>query len=92
MAGTGRAALITGGTRGIGRLVSERLAASGVLLAAAYARDAAAASTLRERCAESGAEVSLHQADLSAPDVCGRQASYITGAVLTVAGGMSMGG
>ena len=77
MAGTGRVALVTGGTRGIGRAVSERLAASGVLVAAAYARDAAAASTLQERCAESGGEVSLHQADLSDPGVCGRLVSEV---------------
>ena len=77
MAGTGRVALITGGTRGIGRAVTERLAASGVLVAAAYARDAAAASALREECAEAGGQVNLHQADLSDPGACGRLVSEV---------------
>jgi NAD(P)-dependent dehydrogenase (short-subunit alcohol dehydrogenase family) len=35
------------------------------------------ASTLQERCAESGGQVSLHQADLSDPDVCGRLVSEV---------------
>ncbi|MDT5289918.1 MAG: 3-oxoacyl-[acyl-carrier protein] reductase, partial [Mycobacterium sp.] len=37
-AGT-RVALVTGGTRGIGRAVTDRLTRSGVAVAAAYARD-----------------------------------------------------
>ena len=41
-AGT-RVALVTGGTRGIGRAVTDRLTRSGVAVAAVYARDGAAA-------------------------------------------------
>ena len=43
MATGARVALVTGGTRGIGRAITDRLTQSGVTVAAAYARDAAAA-------------------------------------------------
>jgi NAD(P)-dependent dehydrogenase (short-subunit alcohol dehydrogenase family) len=67
-----RVALVTGGTRGIGGAVTERLAAAGVVVAAAFARDTGAAGRLRERCLRSGGQVSLHQADVGEPGACGR--------------------
>ena len=70
MTGQGRVALVTGGTRGIGRAVSDRLAASGVTVAAAFARDAEAAARLAGDGERSGGQVSVHQADLRDPGAC----------------------
>ncbi len=67
MTGQSRVALVTGGTRGIGRAVSERLAASGVTVAAAFACDAEAAARLAGEYDRSGGQVSVHQADLRDP-------------------------
>jgi NAD(P)-dependent dehydrogenase (short-subunit alcohol dehydrogenase family) len=49
-----RVALVTGGTRGIGRAVTDRLTRSGVAVAAAYARDVAAADAVRDDAERSG--------------------------------------
>jgi NAD(P)-dependent dehydrogenase (short-subunit alcohol dehydrogenase family) len=68
-AGT-RVALVTGGTRGIGRAITDRLTRSGVTVAAVYARDDTAAQALREDAARSGATVTLHQADVGQPASC----------------------
>jgi acetoacetyl-CoA reductase/3-oxoacyl-[acyl-carrier protein] reductase len=68
-AGT-RVALVTGGTRGIGRAITDRLARSGVTVAAVYARDVTAAQTLRDDAVRSGATVTLHQADVGQPASC----------------------
>jgi NAD(P)-dependent dehydrogenase (short-subunit alcohol dehydrogenase family) len=65
-----RVALVTGGTRGIGRAVTERLAYSGVAVAAAYATDYVAAESIRERCDKAGARVTLHGIDVSDPQSC----------------------
>jgi NAD(P)-dependent dehydrogenase (short-subunit alcohol dehydrogenase family) len=65
-----RVALVTGGTRGIGRAVTERLADSGVDVAAAYATDYVAAESVRERCDKAGARVTLHRMDVSDPQSC----------------------
>jgi NAD(P)-dependent dehydrogenase (short-subunit alcohol dehydrogenase family) len=65
-----RVALVTGGTRGIGRAVTERLARSGVTVAAVYARDVAAAQAVRDEAERSGVTVSLHQADVGDPAAC----------------------
>jgi acetoacetyl-CoA reductase/3-oxoacyl-[acyl-carrier protein] reductase len=68
-AGT-RVALVTGGTRGIGRAVTDRLTRSGVAVAAAYARDVTAADAVRGDAERSGATVTLHQADVEQPAAC----------------------
>ncbi|WP_330254998.1 3-oxoacyl-ACP reductase FabG [Nocardia sp. NBC_00565] len=71
MAASKRVALVTGGTRGIGRAVTERLAASGIRVAAAYARDVDAAEQVREVCQQNGGTVTLHRGDLGDPASCG---------------------
>lgn len=68
-AGT-RVALVTGGSRGIGRAVTDRLTRSGVAVAAAYTRDVAAADALRADAVRYGATVTLHQADVGQPEAC----------------------
>ncbi|HVQ48903.1 MAG TPA: 3-oxoacyl-ACP reductase family protein [Mycobacterium sp.] len=68
-AGT-RVALVTGGTRGIGRAITDRLTRSGVTVAAVYARDAIAAQALSDDAARCGATVTLHQADVGQPASC----------------------
>jgi NAD(P)-dependent dehydrogenase (short-subunit alcohol dehydrogenase family) len=67
-----RIALVTGGTRGIGRAVTERLARSGVIVAAAFATDVGAAEAVRDDCEKLGATVTLHRADVGDPDSCRR--------------------
>jgi NAD(P)-dependent dehydrogenase (short-subunit alcohol dehydrogenase family) len=65
-----RVALVTGGTRGIGRAVTDRLTRSGVAVAAAYASDVAAAHAVRDDAERCGATVTLHQADVGQPTSC----------------------
>jgi NAD(P)-dependent dehydrogenase (short-subunit alcohol dehydrogenase family) len=67
-----RVALVTGGTRGIGRAVTERLADSGVDVAAGFATDCVAAESVRDRCEKSGARVTLHRVDVGDPKSCRR--------------------
>ena len=65
-----RVALVTGGTRGIGRAITDRLTRSGVTVAAVYVHDVAAAHALRDDAEQCGATVSVHQADVGQPASC----------------------
>lgn len=65
-----RVALVTGGTRGLGRAVTAKLAQSGVPVAAAFAHDCDAAQAVQNECQSSGATLTLHQADVGDPDSC----------------------
>jgi acetoacetyl-CoA reductase/3-oxoacyl-[acyl-carrier protein] reductase len=65
-----RVALVTGGTRGIGRAITDRLTRSGVTVAAVYVRDVAAAWAVRDDAERCGAKVSLHQVDVGQPTSC----------------------
>ena len=66
----GQVALVTGGTRGIGRAISERLLSRGVVVAAGYSRDAEAAKRLQEEHPE--VPVSIHQGNIGVADDCER--------------------
>src|SRR3984885_7533027 len=67
-----RVALVTGGTRGIGRAIPDRLTHAGVAVAAAYARDDVAADAVRDEASRCGATVTLHQADVGESTSCQR--------------------
>ncbi|MER7987127.1 SDR family oxidoreductase [Streptomyces noursei] len=57
----GKIALVTGGSRGIGRAIAERLGRDGAAVALTYARDAAAADDVVARIEEGGGRaVALH--------------------------------
>lgn len=65
---TARHALVTGGSRGIGRGISLKLAEQGVHVAINYLRDEASAKATLERVRATGADGFIVQADISQPD------------------------
>jgi NAD(P)-dependent dehydrogenase (short-subunit alcohol dehydrogenase family) len=60
----GRVSVVTGGTRGIGAAITERLVHAGAHVAAVYVGDTEAAETLAARLAAAPGSVSLHRADV----------------------------
>jgi NAD(P)-dependent dehydrogenase (short-subunit alcohol dehydrogenase family) len=67
---SGQVALVTGGTRGLGLAISQRLIDRGVTVAAGYTANARAARLFRDKYADRGATV--HQGDIGSADDCGR--------------------
>ena len=63
----GRTVLVTGGTRGIGRAISLRLARAGARVVANYARNDEAAATLQAAAASEGLALEVLRADLTLP-------------------------
>ena len=72
VAASARVALVTGGTRGLGRAITDRLVGSGVTVAAAFARDEVAAKELLGAYEAQGVSVSVHRADVSEQRACGQ--------------------
>ncbi|MGC5016833.1 SDR family oxidoreductase [Streptosporangium sp. DT93] len=68
----GRAAVVTGGSRGIGRAIVERLARDGADVVFSYARDAAAAADVERTVKEAGGSARAVQADLVEPGAAER--------------------
>ena len=63
----GKQALITGGTRGIGRAISARFVAAGASVIANYVRDEKAAQSLRDQVEAEGSRITLCRADITGP-------------------------
>src|SRR5918911_3202631 len=65
---TGQVALVTGGVRGIGRAICDRLHARGVKVAAGYSRDKEAA----DRFCEDHPGSTVHQGNIGSHEDCER--------------------
>jgi NAD(P)-dependent dehydrogenase (short-subunit alcohol dehydrogenase family) len=72
VSGGRRLALVTGGTRGIGRAVTMKLAASGIDVAAAFVTDCVAAQQVADGCQGAGTTITVHRADVGDQDSCQR--------------------
>ena len=70
---TGQVALVTGGIRGIGRAISERLAARGVTIAAGYSRGTDAA----EKFVADHPGATTHQGNIGSAEDCERVISEV---------------
>ena len=66
----GKCALVTGGSRGIGRAVCLELARQGARVAVNYAGNAAAAEETVKACQDLGAEAFAIQADVADAAAC----------------------
>ena len=71
----GQVALVTGGTRGIGLAISNRLAARGARIAVGYSRDAGAAKEFLAAHGETGG--SIHQGNIGSHEDCERVISEV---------------
>ncbi len=69
---TGRVALVTGGTRGIGAAICHALAGDGAVVAAGYSSNQARADELRQSVEAEGGTLSLHQGNIGDADDCAR--------------------
>jgi NAD(P)-dependent dehydrogenase (short-subunit alcohol dehydrogenase family) len=76
----GRVALVTGGGRGIGRAVSERLAADGAQVAIVYRRDEEAARETVSTIEKNGGRAAAYQASVDSFGACRSLVDKVLGA------------
>jgi NAD(P)-dependent dehydrogenase (short-subunit alcohol dehydrogenase family) len=75
----GRIALVSGGGRGIGRAISELLAAEGAAVGVNYRRDADAAADTVASIRAAGGEAAAFQASVDDPDACAALVEGVVG-------------
>lgn len=76
----GQVAVVTGGTRGIGAAISERLLAAGASVTAVYVSDDAAAERFAAAMAGLPGELTVSTADIADPAACRAVVADIVGA------------
>ncbi|MGA2924821.1 MAG: 3-oxoacyl-ACP reductase FabG [Solirubrobacteraceae bacterium] len=69
---SGRVALVTGGTRGIGAAIARRLSAHGAAVAAGFHSHRERAAALEDSVQRAGGVITLHQGNVGDPDDCAR--------------------
>jgi acetoacetyl-CoA reductase len=74
---SGKVALVTGGTRGIGAAITTQLAEAGLHVAAGFHRNEEAAKALQDDLTAKGHSVSVHQGNVGVPEDCLRVASEV---------------
>ena len=78
--------VVTGGTRGIGRAISERFARSGAQVIANYLRNEKAAQDMQTSAAQEGLPITLCRADLTLADGLTKLATQVEQSGAAVAG------
>jgi NAD(P)-dependent dehydrogenase (short-subunit alcohol dehydrogenase family) len=69
---SGKVAIVTGGSRGIGAAITRELVRHGARVAAGFNRDAESAAALRDELSAQGGSISVHQGNVGVPADCTR--------------------
>jgi acetoacetyl-CoA reductase len=77
---SGKVAIVTGGTRGIGAAITVELARLGAHVAAGFNRDGDSATKLRDELTAQGDSISIHQGNVGEPEDCNRVVAEVLGA------------
>ncbi len=67
-----KVAVVTGGTRGIGKAITMALAEGGAHVCASYVANSESAELMRDEAEKLGLSISVHQADVGNPEDCVR--------------------